>query len=527
MTEKPAAPAAEVVVSPWLTAIAVMCGTFMVVLDTTVVNVSLSHIAGSLSATVEESTWVLTSYIAANAIVLPMTSWLASFFGRKRLLILSIAGFTGASMLCGVAPSLPVLVLFRIIQGFTGGVMQPLSQAVLLEAFPPHERGKAMGFWGLGIVVAPILGPVLGGWLTDNYSWRWIFYINIPVGVLAVMLTRLWVHDPPYLRRAVASIDYWGLALLAIGAGSLQIMLDKGQEEDWFDSRMIVSLAIAAVIGLSVFCVRALRAKDPILDLHVFRHRTFSIGVFLTTMLGFVLFGSLVLMPVMLQTLFGYPSLQAGIAMAPRGMGSFIAMPIVGMLTSRFDGRKLVAIGLAVGGWTLIWLGSINLQAGYWDFFWPQILQGAALGLLFVPLTTVTMGELPKEEISNASTLFNLVRNIGGSIGIAITAFALTRLRVGHVVALGTHVSPYDPNVASMMSGMQQTFALRAPGTPPDMGALAAMNGMIQRQAAMLSFIDMFRYLGLIFILLVPLVFLMHRPPRRTGGGMPAPVAVE
>jgi DHA2 family multidrug resistance protein len=290
---------------------------------------------------------------------------------------------------------------------------------------------------------------------------------------------------------------------------------------------MIVCLGIAAVIGLVVFCVRALRSKDPILDLHVFRHRTFSIGVFLTTALGFVLFGSLVLLPIMLQTLFGYPSLQAGIAMAPRGIGSFIAMPIVGLLTQRFDGRKLVAIGLAVGGGTLIWLGQINLQAGYWNFFWPQLFQGAALGLLFVPLTTVTMGELPREEIGNASTLFNLVRNIGGSIGIAITASALTRIRVAHVVALGTHVSAYDPNVASMMSNMQRTFELRAPGTPSDMGALAAMNGMIQRQAAMLSFIDMFRILGLIFVLLVPLVFLMHRPPRRTGGEPAPAVAAE
>ena len=513
----------EPFVSPWLTAVAVMCGTFMVVLDTTVVNVSLSHIAGSLSATVEESTWVLTSYIAANAIVLPMTSWLASVFGRRRLLLLSIAGFTSASILCGIAPSLPVLVMFRIIQGLTGGVMQPLSQAILLEAFPPHERGKAMGFWGLGIVVAPILGPVLGGWLTDNYSWRWIFYINIPVGVLSVFLTRLWVHDPPYLRRTQTTIDYWGLALLAIGAGSLQIMLDKGQEEDWFDSRMIVMLAIAATIGFVVFCVRELRSKHPILDLHVFRHRTFSVGVFLTTALGFVLFGSLVLVPVMLQTLFGYPSLQAGIAMAPRGVGSFIAMPVVGLLTSRFDGRKLVAIGLAVGGGTLIWLGGINLQAGYWNFFWPQLLQGAALGLLFVPLTTVTMGDLPREEIGNASTLFNFVRNIGGSIGIAITASALTRLRAGHVAALSNHISAYDPNVTNMMTTMQRTFELRAPTIPSNLGAAAAMSGMVQRQAAMLSFIDLFRLLGFIFILLVPLVFVMHRPRGREGAGQ-APV---
>src|SRR6478736_753929 len=239
--------------NPWLTAIAVMCGTFMVVLDTTVVNVSLSHIAGSLSATVEESTWVLTSYIAANAIVLPMTGWLATFFGRKQLLILSIAGFTAASGLCGIAPNLPVLVVFRIIQGLTGGVMQPLSQAVLLEAFPPHERGKAMGFWGLGIVVAPILGPVLGGWLTDTYSWRWVFYINLPVGIASLVMTKLYVFDPSYLRKDTDKIDYWGIGLLALWVGTLQLALDLGQERDWFSSPFILTLAFLSVGGLVSF----------------------------------------------------------------------------------------------------------------------------------------------------------------------------------------------------------------------------------------------------------------------------------
>jgi DHA2 family multidrug resistance protein len=496
-------------VNPWLTAVAVMFGTFMVVLDTTVVNVSLPHIAGSLSSTVEESTWVLTAYIAANAIILPMTGWLASYFGRKRLLIGSITAFTLSSMLCGAAPSLPILVLFRILQGATGGVMQPLSQAILLEAFPPGERGKAMGFWGLGIVVAPILGPVLGGWLTDNYSWRWVFYINIPIGVLSVLLTRAWVFDPPYLKRTSRGVDYWGLSLLAIGAGSLQIMLDKGQQEDWFDSHLIVTLAVLAVVGLAVFTIRELRHHDPILDLHVFRHRTFTVGVVLMTVLGFVLFGSLVLLPVMLQTLYGYPSLQAGIALAPRGMGSFVAMPIVGLLTARIDPRKLVAAGLAFGGWTLIWLGGLNLQAGYWDFFWPQIVQGAALGLLFVPLTTVAMADLRREEIGNASSLFNLVRNIGSSIGIAVVTTLLTRVKVAHWQTLAEHVTPYDPLTRQAAGGLGRLLASHGMG---DQATLAALNGLVQRQAAMLAFIDVFRWLGMVFILSIPLVFLMRKP---------------
>ena len=499
-------------VNPWLTAIAVMFGTFMVVLDTTVVNVSLSHIAGSLSATIEESTWVLTSYIAANAIILPMTGWLATFFGRKRLLLLSIVSFTVASMFCGIAPNLPVLIMFRIIQGATGGVMQPLSQAILLEAFPPEDRGKAMGFWGLGIVVAPILGPVIGGWLTDNYSWRWIFYINIPVGVASIMLTRLFVFDPPYLKRVRTTIDYWGLILLAVGFGSLQIVLDKGQEEDWFSSRLIIMLAMASVAGLIMFCWRELRSRDPILDLHVFRHRTFSVGVGLMTMLGLVLFGSLILLPVMLQTLYGYPSLQAGIAMAPRGLGSFIAMPLAGLITARVDARKLVAIGFALGAATLYWLGGINLQAGYWDFFWPQVLQGFAIGLLFVPLTTATMHGLAREEIGNASTLFNLMRNVGGGIGIAMVSTLLTRTRVAHAAALSAHVTPYDPSVQAMLQQMRQAFQMRGSMAPSDTSAIAVLSRMVQQQASMLAFIDMFRLLGVLFLVMIPLVFIMRRP---------------
>ncbi len=363
-------------VSPWLTAIAVMSGTFMVVLDTTVVNVSLPHIAGSLSSTVEETTWALTSYIAANAVVLPLTGWLAAVVGRKRLLMTAVGGFTLASLLCGLAPNLVSLIGFRIVQGITGGVMQPLSQAVLLEAFRPEDRGKAMGFWGLGVVVAPIIGPVLGGWLTDNYSWRWVFYINLPVGLISVMLIRAYIFDPPYLQGASRVIDYIGIGLLAIGVAGVQIVLDQGEQEDWFASSFIVTLAVVGLGALGAFIVRELRTRHPVVDLSIFRDRTYAMGVLLTTVLGFVLYGSLVLLPVMLQTLMGYPSVEAGIAMAPRGIGSFIAMPVVGLATDRVDPRKLVGAGLLLGAYTLFWLSWLNLDAGYWDLFWPQFLQG-------------------------------------------------------------------------------------------------------------------------------------------------------
>src|ERR1700716_3441431 len=426
-------------VNPWLIAVSVMFATFMEVLDTTVVNVSLPHIAGSLSASIDEATWALTSYLVANAIILPMTGWLASMFGRKRLLMLSVVGFTAASFLCGLAPTLGALIFFRIVQGATGGALQPLSQAVLLEAFSPQDRGKAMGFWALGIVVAPILGPVLGGWLTDSYSWRWVFYINIPVGVASIVMTKLYIFDPPYLRTESRRVDYWGMGMLAVGIGGLQIVLDKGQQEGWFSSRFISILTIVSAVTRIALVVHELTTDDPIVDLRVFKARSYAVGVFLMTIVGFVLYGSMVLLPVMLQTLLGYPPLQAGIAMAPRGIGSFFMMPLTGLMTGRLDPRKLLTVGLLVGGSTLIWLSFLNLQAGYWDIFWPQLAQGAGMALLFVPLTTVAMDAIPRERMGNATSLFNLMRNIGGSIGIAMTGTMLVRDRQTTTSLLGAN----------------------------------------------------------------------------------------
>ncbi len=505
-------------VNPWIVAIAVMFATFMEVLDTTVVNVSLPHIAGSLSATIDESTWVLTSYLVANAIVLPLTGWLARTFGRKRLLMASVSGFTISSLLCGLAPSLPLLVAFRLIQGATGGAMQPLSQAVLLEAFPPHERGKAMGFWGLGIVVAPILGPVLGGWLTDTYSWRWVFYINLPVGIASLVMTQLYVFDPPYLRQETTKIDYWGIGLLALWVGCLQLALDLGQEHDWFSSLFITTLIVTSGIGIVAFIVREWVAKEPVVDLHVFKERTYSTGVMLMTTLGFVLYGSLVLLPIMLQTLLGYPSLQAGIAMAPRGMGSLIGMPAVGFLIGKIDPRKMVAIGLIAGAVTLIWLGQLNLNTGYWDVFWPQFVQGLGLSAVFVPLTTISMDPIPRERMGNATSLFNLMRNLGGSIGIAVTGTLLARKQQAYVNVFGTNVDVYSSVTQRAFEAARAGFlAAGADMTTATQRAYAALFGMVQQQATMVAFVSLFRLLGGIFLLLLPLILLMKRP--RGGAG--------
>jgi DHA2 family multidrug resistance protein len=505
-------------INPWLIAVSVMFATFMEVLDTTVVNVSLPHIAGTLSASIDEATWALTSYLVANAIILPMTGWLASMFGRKNLLMLSVVGFTAASFLCGLAPTLGSLIFFRILQGATGGALQPLSQAVLLEAFAPQDRGKAMGFWALGIVVAPILGPVLGGWLTDNYSWRWVFYINIPVGIASIVMTKMYIFDPPYLKAESRKVDYWGIGMLAVGIGALQIVLDKGQEDDWFSSHTIVVLSVIAAVGLVALVIHELTTDDPVVDLRVFKERSYSVGVFLMTVLGFVLYGSLVLLPIMLQTLLGYPPLQAGIAMAPRGIGSFVFMPFVGILTGLVDSRLLLFSGLVIGGSTLIWLGQLNLQAGYWDIFWPQWVQGMAMGLLFVPLTTVTMAGIPREKMGNATSLFNLMRNLGGSIGIAATGTMLARDQVRIAATLGTNMTPFDVATQSRLAAMTQAFmAAGADQVTALSRAQAALAGELHRQAAMVAFVHIFQLLGALFVVLSPLVLLMRKPDSHAG----------
>ena len=506
------------IVNPWIVAVAVMFATFMEVLDTTVVNVSLPHIAGSLSASVDEASWALTSYLVANAIILPMTGWLANFFGRKRMLLAAVFGFTAASFLCGLATSLPMLIFFRVIQGATGGALQPLSQAVMLEAFPPQDRGKAMAFWGLGIVVAPMLGPVIGGWLTDNYSWRWVFYINLPVGLASVLMTRWFIFDPPYIKRSNRGIDYWGIGLLALGVAALQIVLDKGQEDDWFASNWIAIMAVIAVAGLVAFVVRELRTSDPVVQLRVFKDRTYSAGVFLMTVLGFVLYGSLLLVPVFLQTLLGYPALNAGIAMAPRGLGSFLMMPLVGTVMSRFDSRKVLAVGLVGASWSLYALSRLNLEAGYWDIFWPQFIQGASLAMLFVPLTTATMDPIPKEEMGNATSMFNLMRNLGGSFGIAAATTFLFRRQQLHTNQLGARVTEFSPAARAMTKGLEG--AMKAHGSDPFLAArqaYVATWGLIERQASMLSFVDTFVAMGIVFLLVLPLLFVMKRPKSRGG----------
>ena len=511
----------EITINPWIIAIAVMLGTFMEVLDTTIVNVSLPHISGSLGATVDESTWVLTSYLVANAIILPMTGWLANQFGRKRILMLSIGGFTVASVLCGMAPNLTILLICRIVQGMAGGGLQPLSQAIMLEAFPPQQRGRAMAFWGLGIVVAPMLGPVLGGWITDSYSWRWLFYINLPVGIVGLVLSYMFIFDPHYIQRARGRVDYWGIGLLAVGMGALQVMLDKGQEDDWFSSRFIQVLLILTIISLAAFLINELAREHPIVDLRVFRFRTYASGVFIMTVIGFVLYGSIVLVPIFLQTLLGYSALDAGYAMLPRGLGAFIGLPIVGLLVNKVEPRRLLVAGMVAASASLWLLGGLNLNAGYWDIFWAQLLQGFAMGFVFVPLTTVTHDPVPKEQMGNATSIFNVMRNIGSSAGIAVTTTVVARATQANINVLGRNVTQYGSATQQMMHSATGLFVSKG-GAPGAVGgasdqAYAAVFGIVAKQAAMLADIHAFRLLAIIFAAIIPLVLVMKRPRHRSG----------
>ena len=499
-------------INPWLIAIAVMSSTFMEVLDTTVVNVSLPHIAGNLSASTDEATWTLTSYLVANAIILPMTGWLASTFGRKRLLMLSVTGFTTASFFCGLAPSLPFLIFFRVIQGACGGGLQPLSQAILLESFPPEKRGQAMAFWALGIVVAPMLGPVAGGWLTDNYSWRWVFYINVPIGILAILLTQAFVFDPPYLRKESKGIDYWGIGLLLVGMGSLQIMLDKGQEDDWFSSQFIVTLAVLAFVGLGGLIIRELKAEHPIIDLSVFRYRSYAIGTFIMTIVGFVLYGSTVLLPLLMQELLGYTATHAGITNLPRGLASFMFMPLVGYLTGKVDARKLLGAGFLITALAMYRISLFSLGVASSNFWVPLLLQGAGLGLIFVPLTTVTNDPIPRERMGNATSIFNLMRNVGASIGISMVETMQVRRAQTHINILGNHVNPANPLARQTIDGLRGLFMSQGKdAATATRQAYGAVWGMVQQQAAMLSYNDTFRLLAAMFVLMLPLLFLMRK----------------
>ena len=510
-------------VNPWVVTFSVMLATFMEVLDTTVVNVSIPHIAGNLASTNEEGTWVVTSYLVSNAVVLPISGWLANYMGRKRLLLTCVAGFTLTSLLCGFATSLPQLIIFRILQGLTGGGLQPLAQAILLETFPKERHGHAMAAFGIGILLAPILGPTLGGWITDNYSWRWIFYLNLPVGILSLVLMSRFVVDPHYVKRGTGRVDLWGIGFLALGIGSLQVLLDTGQRKDWFSSSYIRTFTVLCVIGLVALVIRELKTDHPVVDLRVLRNRSFSAGVFLIGMLGFILYASLVLLPLYLQTLMGYPAYNSGLALSPRGIGALLFTPLAGHLTTKIDPRRLLVVGLVLGSITMFDLSGLNLYAGFWDILWAQVLQGVALSFLFIPLMTLAMARIPPEKMGNATSIFNLMRNIGGSVGIAIMTTFLARRTQLHQNHLVANVRAGDSQTLRYLQGLRTHFNEQgADSVTAARKALGALYGMVQQHAAMLAFVEAFWVMGVVFLLMIPfLPLLQYTKPVPSSG--PAP----
>ncbi len=501
-------------VSRWLIAIAVLASAVMELVDTSAVNVSLPYIAGNLSASVSESTWVLTSYLIANAVVLPTAGWLANYLGRRRLLLIAITSFTTASILCGLAPSLPWLVFFRVLQGAGGGSLQPASRAILLETFPPRERGKAMAFWGVGIVVAPILAPVLGGWLTTDYSWRLIFFINVPVSVLALVLVWLFITDPPYIRRTSNRIDYWGLGMLATGIGALQVMLDKGQEDDWFSSHFIVTLAIVAAISLVAFVIWELRSTDPIVRFRLFRHRTFAVGVALYTVLAIVLFGSNVLIPLFMQEMLGFPAVTAGWWMTPRGLVTMACMPIAGILISRqWDMRRMLSFGVPMAALGTLALAYLNLHAGPWNFVVPQIVIGMGLSFTFVPLATITVDPIQNEDMGYATSITGFVRNVGGAIGISAVTTLLARREQLYRSILVAHVNQWNPAATTLQAGLKQRLAHSGGNLfTASRQTLALLGNLVNAQAKVLSYLDGFRLLAVLFLVVSPLIWAMKKP---------------
>jgi len=489
-----------------------MLATFMEVLDTSVANVALPHIAGSLAAGPEESTWILTSYLVANAIILPVSGSLGALVGRKRLFVTCIGVFTLASAACGAAGSLGVMIVARVLQGVGGGALQPIAQAILLESFPPERRGVAMAVYGMGVVVAPIVGPTLGGWITDNYSWRWIFYINLPVGVLAVLMTQAFVADPPYARRGRSGpLDYLGFGLLALWVGTLQLVLDKGQQDDWFEAAWIRWASVVVAAALAAFVARELRAAAPIVDLRVLANRNFAVGVLLITVMGAILYASIALLPLFLQTLLGYPALQSGKAVTPRGVGALASMIVVGSLVRRIDGRALVGFGFAILAGATWMLGRLNLDVAMRDVVWPNVLAGVAVGFIFVPLTTVSVGDLRNEQIGNATGIYNLMRNLGGSAGIAMVTTLLARGAQVHQAALVRNVTPYDPESQQWLADV--TAALSAQSGPATAAEQAQqlLYRIVHQQAMLLAFVDNFRLLSLLCLGCIPLVLLFRK----------------
>jgi DHA2 family multidrug resistance protein len=526
------APKVRPPVNHWIVALTVTLATFMEVLDTSIANVALPHIAGGLSAGRSQATWVLTSYLVANAIVLPLSGWLIGLFGRKRFYMSCVVLFTVSSALCGAAPNLELLIVFRVLQGLGGGGLQPSEQGILVDTFPPRQLGMAMAVYGVAVVVAPILGPTLGGYITENYSWRWIFYINVPIGVLSLLLTSFVVQDPPDMereRRATwrrgLSIDYIGLGLVSLGLGSLEVVYAKGQEWDWLADPFWRAQAsmLAAALGLGTFVVWELRHKDPIINLRLLGDRNFlASGLMIYVAFG-VVYGATANTPQMLEELFGYDAFRAGLVLSPAAFFTMAMMPIVGFLLGKqVDARYIIPLGLLLVAGASFWLAHLSPEASPFSIVAPRCVQMSGVGLLFVPLNNSAYLYIPRNQVNNATGLFNMLRNEGGSLGITIATTLVERRSQFHHSRLAEHVRPSRHVVDETIQRLAQVRMVRGGVTAPvgrEQG-FALMAGMVRQQARLMAYLDVFWVFGVMALLALPLVFLMKKSVARGGVAM-------
>jgi DHA2 family multidrug resistance protein len=510
--------------NPWVIALTVTMATFMEALDTSIANVAMPHIGGSLSASRDEATWVLTSYLVANAVVLPMSGWIANRIGRKRFYMSCVFLFTVASLLCGLAPTLGVLVFFRVLQGAAGGGLQPSEQSILADTFSPQKRSMAFAVYGMAVVLAPVLGPTVGGWVVDNYSWRWIFFINIPVGILSLYMTNRVVEDPPYLaeiRKRKEGIDYWGLGLLVITIGALQTMLDKGQEDDWFSSRFIITCCVVSAIGLVIFVWRQLTVEHPILDLRLFAQRNVGTTMFVLFMVGVSLYSSTVLIPQFLQEIMGYSAEQAGMAVSSGGIALMFLFPIAGFLAPKFDPRWLVAMGFTITTFGLFRMTNVSLNIPFHIAVSWRVVIALGLPFLFIPINTLCYAGIPQEKYNEVSGMSALMRNLGGSVGISFVTTLLARYTQKHLAMLNANVVSGNGPFDALRNGLTGAW-MRSGASHPDAinRASAQIYGMAQIQARLLSYVDVIWIMVGTTAILIPLPFLMRRPKKAA----PAPM---
>src|SRR5262245_19434500 len=509
----------------WAITLTVMVVAFMQILDTSVTNVILPHLQGSMSAGLDEVSWVITSYHAANAIVIPATGWLTGLFGRRRFFLICSTLFVVSAFISGAAPDLTTLVAARIFQGLGGGPIIPLSQAILWEIFPFHQRGLAMAVWGLGFILGPILGPTVGGYLADEWSRRWIFYINLPVGIVGFFLASVFLFDPPYLRRA-ARIDWWGLGLMVAGFGCLQLVLDRGEREDWFASRTIVAMTIVAVCALIGFLIRELMTSEPTLDLTVFADRHFATGATLSMLIGFGTFSGMLLVAVFTQKLLGYDAWTSGLVLAPGGLGNVFSLFASGIVT-RVDQRLMLGFGCLLNAVSLYMMTSLTLGMDYWALALPRFIQGFALGFVFVPLSTLTLATIRRDKLVNATAVYGMMRNIGGSVGIAIATTLLAQRSQVHQVTLVSHISVGDPETHARLAQWTSHFVTQGADTfTAERRAIAMLYRETVTQAQLLAYVDDFWLLAVMFAavpLFLPLMRRIRVPPARSPAAAAKP----